>query len=127
MHGTVPRSALAYRAEPVAVQERERRRVVRRVAALFRPYRGRVALLTLAILASSGLGVVNPVLTKVVFDRALFPPAGEPNITLLAELVAVMVTIAVVAGVIGVVQTFLAASVGQQVMHDMRNRLYAHL
>jgi ATP-binding cassette subfamily B protein len=127
MHGTVPRSALAYRAEPVAVQERERRRVVRRVAALFRPYRGRVALLTLAILASSGLGVVNPVLTKVVFDRALFPPAGEPNITLLAELVAVMVTIAVVAGVIGVVQTFLAASVGQQVMHDLRNRLYAHL
>ena len=97
------------------------------MAALFRPYRGRVALLTLAILASSGLGVVNPVLTKVVFDRALFPPAGDPNITLLVELVAVMVTIAVLAGVIGVVQTFLAASVGQQVMHDLRAAVYEHL
>jgi ATP-binding cassette, subfamily B, bacterial len=103
------------------------RGLVRRVARLFRPYRRRVALVCLTILVSSGLGVVNPVLTKVVFDRALFPPAGRPDLHLLYELIGIMVTIAVVGGAIGIGQTYLTSVLGQRVMQDLRNRLYAHL
>ena len=49
-----------------------RRRLVRRVLGLFRPYRAQVALVSVAILLSSGLGVANPLLIRVVFDHALF-------------------------------------------------------
>ena len=64
--------------------------LVRRVAGLFRPYRGRVALVFVLIVVTSVLGVVNPLLTKAVFDKALFPPGQDgPNYTLLYELIAV--------------------------------------
>src|SRR5689334_1820352 len=102
--------------------------LVRRVARLFRPYRGRVALVFVLIVITSVLGVVNPLLTKAVFDKALFPPGqGGPNYTLLYELVAVMIAVPIVAAGIGVIQTYLTTVVGQRVMQDLRNRLYDHL
>jgi ATP-binding cassette subfamily B protein len=103
------------------------RGLVRRVALLFRPYRRRVALVCLVILVSAGLGVVNPLLTKVVFDQALFPSSGQPNLHLLYVLIGTMVAIAVIGGAIGIGQTYLTSVLGQGVMQDLRNRLYAHL
>ena len=55
------------------------RRLVPRVAHLFRPYRGRVAVVCGAILLASGIGVVNPLLIKVVFDRVISPTAEGPD------------------------------------------------
>src|SRR5437867_1352167 len=104
-----------------------KQRLVPRVARLFRPYKGRVALIVVAILASSGLGVANPLLTKVVFDRALFPHGGGRNLHLLYELVGIMIAIPVVSSVISIGQTYLTTVVGQRVMQDLRNRLYEHL
>src|SRR5262245_31710074 len=57
-------TSIAHPASPPA-----KPRTVPRVARLFRPYRGRVGVLAGVILASAGLGVVNPLLTKVVFDK----------------------------------------------------------
>jgi ATP-binding cassette, subfamily B, bacterial len=102
--------------------------LLRRVARLFRPYRGRVALIVILILITSGLGVVNPLLTKQVFDKALFPPGnGGPNLGLLYALVGVMILVPIVAAAIGVVQTYFTTVVGQRVMQDLRNRLFEHL
>ena len=102
--------------------------LLRRVARLFRPYRGRVALIVVLILITSGLGVVNPLLTKQVFDKALFPPGSSgPNFGLLYLLVGLMILVPIVASAIGVVQTYLTTVVGQRVMQDLRNRLFEHL
>src|SRR6476661_1797906 len=102
--------------------------LLRRVARLFRPYRGRVAVVFVLIVVTSVLGVVNPLLTKAVFDKALFPPGQSgPNYTLLYELVAIMIVVPIVAAAIGVFQTYLTTVVGQRVMQDLRNRLYEHL
>jgi ATP-binding cassette subfamily B protein len=102
--------------------------LLRRVARLFRPYRGRVALIVILILITSGLGVVNPLLTKQVFDKALFPPGNSgPNLGLLYALVGLMIVVPIVAAAIGVVQTYLTTVVGQRVMQDLRNRLFEHL
>jgi ATP-binding cassette subfamily B protein len=107
---------------------------VRRVVATFRPYRGKVALVGLAIVITSGLGVVNPLLIKAVFDNALFGnPAGTcgvdpcPDLDLLYFYVGLMIAIPVVTGVIGIGQTYLANLVGLRVMQDLRSRLYSHL
>ena len=54
------------------------RGLVRRTAASFRPCWIRVAGVTLLIIVTAGLGVVNPLLIKEVFDSALFPPAITP-------------------------------------------------
>src|SRR5207302_10772340 len=92
-----------------------------------RPYRWRVAGVLVMILVTAGLGVAPSLLTKVVFDRALFPPSGHRNLHLLYVLVGVMIAIPLVASAISVVQTYVTTVVGQHVMQDLRNRLYEHL
>jgi ATP-binding cassette subfamily B protein len=102
------------------------RRLLRQVVAQFRPYRGQVLVIGLLILVTSGLGVVSPLLVKVVFDRALFVPGG-PKIGLLVQLVALMIAIPIVSSAVGVYQAYLTNTVGQRVMRDLRARLYEHL
>ena len=81
----------------------------------------------LLILVTAGLGVVNPVLIRVVFDSALFPPEGGPDLDLLWRVAGVMAAVTIVSGGLGIVQTKLTNEVGQQVMRDLRDSLYSHL
>ena len=78
-------------------------------------------------MVTAGLGVVNPLLIRVVFDSALFPLSGTPDLNLLWIIVGVMAAITVATGGLGIVQTFYTNQVGQRVMRDLRDRLYEHL
>ena len=102
------------------------RATLRRVASTFTPYKNRVLGVAALILVTSGLGVINPLLIKVIFDRALFVPGG-PDLDLLFFLVGLMFAIPIVSGLLGIWQTYLSNLVGQRVMQDFRNALYAHL
>jgi ATP-binding cassette subfamily B protein len=111
-----------------------RRSTVRRVVETFRPYKSKVALVGLAIVVTAGLGVINPLLIREIFDRALFgnPPGSCdggacPRLPLLYTLVALMIVIPIVTSIVGIGQTYLANLVGLRVMQDLRNALYAHL
>jgi ATP-binding cassette subfamily B protein len=100
---------------------------VRRVVHSFSPYRKTILAVGLLIVVSSGLGVVNPILIKVIFDTALFCRSGCPDLSRLYWLVGLMVAVPVVSSLIGIGQTYLATVVGQRVMQDFRNALYSHL
>jgi len=103
-------------------------RVGRRLWALFLPYRVGMIAILLAVLLSSGLGIITPFLTQAAFDRALFPTAGGPvNVPLLGWLVAGMVAVPVVSALIGVWQTYQTTLLGNRVMADLRGRLFEHL
>jgi ATP-binding cassette subfamily B protein len=104
-----------------------KRATVRRVITTFRPYRNTAALVGVLILVTSAIGVVNPILIKVIFDQALFCGPECPQLPLLFWLVGLMVAIPVVSGVIGIWQLYLSNIVGQRVMRDLRNSLYEHL
>jgi ATP-binding cassette subfamily B protein len=109
------------------------RETVRRVIGTFRPYRGKVGLVGLAIAVTSGLGVINPLMIVLVFDRALFGPNGNcdgvpcPNLPLLYLYVGIMIAVPIVTSIVGIWQTYLTNQVGLRVMQDLRNRLYQHL
>jgi ATP-binding cassette subfamily B protein len=103
------------------------RATVRRVIRTFRPYRRTVGLVGALILITSAIGVINPLLIKVIFDQALFCGPGCPNLDLLYWLVGLMVAIPIGSGVIGIWQSYLSNVVGQRVMQDLRNALYTHL
>ena len=109
------------------VPELSSKGLVRRIAATFRPYWPVVTLVGLLILITAGIGVVNPLLIRVVFDSALFPVSGGPDLNLLWVLAGVMAGITVVGGLLGILQTYLTNEVGQKVMRDLRDRLYRHL
>ncbi|MGH3831973.1 MAG: ABC transporter ATP-binding protein [Pseudonocardiaceae bacterium] len=101
-------------------------RTLRRVAGLFSPYRGRLALLGLVVVVTAGLSVGNLLLIKPVFDRGLFCPAC-PNLPVLFWLVGAMTTIPLLAGALGIYQPYLANTLGQRVMQHLRDTLYSHL
>ncbi|MCR2812111.1 ABC transporter ATP-binding protein/permease [Microbacterium sp. zg.Y1090] len=99
----------------------------RRVLALFRPYRARIAVTGALVILGSGLAVVPPLLVQRVFDEALFPPTGGPDLSLLLRLVALMIGLFLASAGVGVVQTWLTATVGNRVTGDLRVRLFDHL
>ena len=95
----------------------------RRIAALFRPYKGRLGTVLLLIAISAGLSMVTPFLLRDVLDHAI--PDGDT--TLLSWLVGGMIFISIATGIISVGQTWLSNVVGQRVMHDLRAAVYRHL
>ncbi len=102
------------------------RDTARRVVPLFRPYRAQVTVVVGLIVLTSTIGIVNPLLIQAVFNKALFVQGG-PRLGLLYILVGIMAAVPIINGAIGILQTYETTRVGQQVMQDLRDRLYSHL
>ncbi|WP_110182086.1 ABC transporter ATP-binding protein [Nocardioides solisilvae] len=96
---------------------------LRRVVALFAPHRWAVLAVVALIVTSSSVALAQPFLVRAVIDRAI----PEQDVRLLLLTVGAMLAITVVTGLLGVVQTWLSTSVGQQVMHRLRTDVFAHL
>lgn len=96
---------------------------LRRIAALFAPHRGTIAVVVLLITASSVINLAQPFLVRAVIDEAL---PGQ-DIGLLLLLTTSMVGVAAVTSLIGVVQTWMATAMGQRVMHRLRVDLFTHV
>ena len=103
------------------------RPLIPRTVRLFQPYQFQVVSVIVLILLTASIGVINPLLVKTVFDSALFPSTGNPNMNLLWVLAAIMSSIAILNGLMGVLQTYMTNHVGQSVMRDLRDDVYAHL
>ena len=94
-----------------------------RVAALFRPHAGALSIVVAAVVAASVVGLAQPFLLRAVIDDAL----PNRNTILLAWLVGGMVLVAILTAVLGVVQTWLATTMGQRVMSRLRTDVFAHI
>ncbi|GAA4986448.1 ABC transporter ATP-binding protein [Kineococcus glutinatus] len=75
------------------------------------------------IVVAAAAALAPPFLLRLVIDRAL----PERDVPLLLQAVGAMVAVAAVTALIGVLQTWLSTSVGQQVMHGLRTAVFAHL
>ncbi len=96
---------------------------VRRVLALFRPYRGTLAVVLSLIVIGAAAGVVSPFLIREIVDVAL--PDKRPDV--LGAAVAGLIAVTIVSSALGVTQAMLSTRVGQSVMHDLRVSVFSHL
>lgn len=95
-----------------------------RVVALFSAYRWRILVTGVLVVVGAGIAVIPPLLVQRIFDDALFPvDGGGPHLQLLAWLVGAMVALFLLSAGLGVVQTWLTATVGNSVTGDLRVRL----
>src|SRR6202162_569209 len=99
-----------------------RRANLRRVARLFTAYRGRLTAVLALIVFSAAIGVIPAFLLRGVL-RAI----QSHDTTRLSYLAGGRIALAVLTGVIGVIQTLLSNQVGQRVMHDLRSAVFRHL
>src|SRR5215831_17424225 len=97
--------------------------LLRRVMGYAWPYRWLITGMLLAILASTGLGLLRPLILRDLLDRTL-PNRDGARLNLLAL---ALIGIPAVSGLIGVGERRLNASIGEGVIYDLRVALYAHL
>ncbi|MEU6537330.1 ABC transporter ATP-binding protein [Streptomyces sp. NPDC047000] len=101
----------------------EQPRQVRRILRLFRPYRGRLAVVGVLVAAASLVSVASPFLLKAILDTAI----PQRRTGLLSLLALGMILSAVLTSIFGVLQTLISTTVGQRVMHDLRTAVYGRL
>jgi ATP-binding cassette subfamily B protein len=96
---------------------------LRRIGALFAPYRWQITVVVALIVASSVISLANPFLVRAVIDDAI----PHQNVSLLLWVVGGMLAVTVVSSLLGVAQTWISTTVGQRIMHDLRTRVFSHL
>jgi len=99
------------------------RETARRIVGFFAPYRARLAFIAVLILVTVSIGVVNPILLKLIIDNL----TGPQDLGLLWIQAGLMIVLPIVTSAIGVWQSYLSNVVGQRVMDDLRLALYSHL
>ena len=124
-----PRGRTAGGRPPLRVDPRDRAQLaeapvpLRRVTALFAGHGRRVGVVVALIVATSVIAMAQPFLVREAVDIAI----PEQDVRLLLLTVGGMLAVTVVTQLLGVVQTWLSASIGQRVMHGLRTAVFTHL
>ena len=105
------------------IPKERRARTVRRIAVFFEPYKLQVVIVLVAILSTSLIGLINPLLLGLLLDQVII---GK-DYSKLNLYVGLMIVLPIITGLIGVGQSYLNNVIGQNVMQDLRGALYAHL
>ena len=87
------------------------------------PYRGRLALYLLAIMAAAAIGSVPPLLVKALVDT-LTQGGGMSQVDLLA---AAMVGVALATTALSLVNRWFGSVIGEGIIYDLRVQLYTHV
>jgi ATP-binding cassette subfamily B protein len=101
----------------------QRGRKVRWMIGLLRPYRGKVALMFVALLVATGAGLAPPYLAGIAVDNGIV--AGD--VSALDRIVVAFVVVATLYALATYVQTYLVGWVGTRALQDLRERVFVHL
>lgn len=99
------------------------RQLIRRVWAYARPYWVGILILLVLIILQALIELIPPLLYRALIDDVL--PNGD--IRRLNLLALAMVAIPITSGLLGVVERFFGARVGEGVIFDLRQQMYDHL
>ncbi|MGD8866117.1 MAG: ABC transporter ATP-binding protein [Gemmatimonadales bacterium] len=98
-------------------------RLMRRLLRYLRPYRRKVILAVVMLIAASGLDLVGPYLTARAIDVAI----PNRDLNLLAILAGIYTLTLLLALLLSYVQTLVTVWIGQQVMYDLRTEIFSQL
>ncbi len=101
----------------------QRARKVRWMLGLLQPYRGKVALMFLALLVATGAGLAPPYLAGQAVDNGIV----TGDVSALDWIVAAFVVVATLYAVATYLQTYLVGWVGTRALQDLRERVFSHL
>jgi ATP-binding cassette subfamily B protein len=99
------------------------REQLRRALGYFAPYKRQWLVIFACIGVNAALGILPPLVVREILDRAI--PQKDPG--LLMWLVGAIVALSVVSGLIGVLQNYVNALVGEGIVFDLRAHLFRHL
>ncbi len=97
--------------------------LLKRVWGYARPYQYKTAGLLVTIFIITGLSLIPPLLYRDLIDNAL----PHQDLTRLNWLALGMIGIPIINALIGMVQRYLSATIGEHLIADLRNALFNHL
>ena len=106
--------------------EDQRGRKVRWMLGLLKPYRGKVALMFVALLVATGAGLAPPYLLGRAID-AITSGAQSGDAARLDRIVVVFIVVSILFGLATYAQTYLVGWVGTRALQDLRERVFTHL
>jgi ATP-binding cassette, subfamily B, bacterial len=101
----------------------QRGRKVRWMLGLLRPYRGKVALMFVALLVATGAGLAPPYLAGQAVDNGIV----TGDVSALDLIVVAFVVVATLYAAATYLQTYLVGWVGTRALQDLRERVFSHL
>lgn len=88
-----------------------------------RPYRGALLGVLVTVLVISGLGVVPPIIIRLIVDEAI-PNRDVGQLTMLGL---AMVAVPLINSLVGIAQRWWSSKAGEGIIYDLRRELYEHL
>jgi ATP-binding cassette subfamily B protein len=96
---------------------------LRRIGRFLRPYRLRLALYMLTIIAASAIGSLPPLLIRALLDDGI----GQKNMHVVDMLAAAMVGLALATTALSLVNRWFASWIGEGLIYDLRVQLFDHV
>jgi ATP-binding cassette, subfamily B, bacterial len=109
--------------DPEVAQHQLSRGIVWRVLRFAKPYRGWIAVFVATVVVMSALNVAPPLLFKEIIDKGILP--GDRQIVIILSLT--VAGLAVLAAVLGVVQRWFSARIGEGLIFDLRTQVFDHV
>lgn len=97
--------------------------LLKRIFSYLRPYWRQLVLVMFIILVSAGLGLLPSILTGRMIDDGLI--AGRWDI--LVQLILLSLAVTVASNMVHILQSYLNATIAQNISYDMKNEMFAHL
>lgn len=101
----------------------EDKSIIMRILALFKPYKSKIAVILLTILASSGISMILPLITKRITDNGLI---GK-NFSIVVQMALFSVLLVLLDQVLGLLETKYRTYINSMMSYNLANSVFRHL
>jgi ATP-binding cassette subfamily B protein len=113
-----------FRRDPDALRGKKLERdLIRRVLRLARPYRAQLIGFLVTVIGAAALGVIPALLFRALLDDAV----PQENQALVLALAAAAVALAIASALLGLLQRWYSARIGEGLIYDLRVALFDHV
>jgi ATP-binding cassette, subfamily B, bacterial len=97
---------------------------VRRILTFVAPYRALLAIFLVLVVLDAVVSAANPLIYREIINKGIMPPG---NVRLIVELAVLVAVLAISDAGLTLVQRFISARVGENLIYDMRTRVFDHV
>jgi ATP-binding cassette, subfamily B, bacterial len=112
-----------FRMDPSITKQKLKPGTVRRIARYARPYRLHLAAFLVGTSLDAAITVVNPLLLREIIDEGIIPR----DLTVVIVVAAVVAAVALFDAVIGFVNRWFSARIGEGLIYDLRTQVFSHV
>ena len=119
----MPRPMRSFSQDPSVVSHRLAPGSIRRILGFARPYRLAIGLFLALIVVDAAVGAAAPLVYREIIDRGI----ADRRTGLVVALAVLLALLAFVSALLGLVQRWFSARIGEGLVHDLRTQVFDHV